>query len=271
MTPMVTKSPITMVMTKIEPMAMPVFDSGMTTLARTCQPLAPASRAASISDLSMRSMELRIGTIMKAVSRWTKAIVHRETGIEQPFDRLTDQSEPEQRLVDQPVAAEQRNPGDHPDHVGGPERNDAHQRQHQLHGERADMEGEKIGDGETEHQRHRPDDQAEFQGRKISAEGRAQLGQAADALVEHRQIVLRRKGRNDRVFVVAPEADDQRDQRAAVRRKRRRPSPSATPANTASNATAAFGFGRALAYARQTLPETVAAFAGVRTSSVMRR
>ena len=33
--------------------------------------LAPASRAASISALSMRAIELKIGTIMNSVKRWT--------------------------------------------------------------------------------------------------------------------------------------------------------------------------------------------------------
>ena len=42
-TPTVTKSPMTMVMTKIEPMTMPGFDSGMTTFVSVCQPDAPAS------------------------------------------------------------------------------------------------------------------------------------------------------------------------------------------------------------------------------------
>src|ERR1700709_815466 len=42
-TPKVMKSPMTMVTTKIEPMAMPGFDSGMMTLVSICQPVAPAS------------------------------------------------------------------------------------------------------------------------------------------------------------------------------------------------------------------------------------
>ena len=45
----VTKSPMTMVTTKIEPMAMPGLHSGTMTFHSICQPLAPASRAASIS------------------------------------------------------------------------------------------------------------------------------------------------------------------------------------------------------------------------------
>ena len=42
-TPTVTKSPITMVMTKIEPMTIPGFDRGMTMFTSVCHPVAPAS------------------------------------------------------------------------------------------------------------------------------------------------------------------------------------------------------------------------------------
>ena len=63
----VTKSPITMVTTKIEPMAMPGLHSGRITLTRVCQPVAPASRAASRRLRSMRIIELKIGTTMNSV------------------------------------------------------------------------------------------------------------------------------------------------------------------------------------------------------------
>ena len=66
-TPTVTKSPITMVMTKIEPIRMPVRDSGTITFQSVCQPLAPASSAASSSERSMRIIELKIGTSMNIV------------------------------------------------------------------------------------------------------------------------------------------------------------------------------------------------------------
>ena len=66
-TPTVTKSPITMVMTKIEPITMPGLDSGMMTFHSVCQPVAPASQAASISARSMRIIELKIGTTMNSV------------------------------------------------------------------------------------------------------------------------------------------------------------------------------------------------------------
>ena len=62
-----TKSPITMVSTKIEPITMPVRDSGTITFHRVCQALAPASRAASSNARSMRIIELKMGTIMNMV------------------------------------------------------------------------------------------------------------------------------------------------------------------------------------------------------------
>ncbi|MNT88759.1 hypothetical protein D3C72_2293710 [compost metagenome] len=66
-TPMVTKSPMTMVITKMDPMMMPVRDSGTITFHSVCQPLAPLSLAASIRLRSMRIMLLKIGTIMNIV------------------------------------------------------------------------------------------------------------------------------------------------------------------------------------------------------------
>ena len=65
------KSPITSAITKIEPSAIPVFESGITTVVRMRRPLAPPSRAASSSARSMRAIELKIGTIMNSVNRWT--------------------------------------------------------------------------------------------------------------------------------------------------------------------------------------------------------
>ena len=61
MTPTVMKSPITIVTTKIEPMTMPGLASGITMFQMICQPVAPASKAASTRRLSMRTIELKIG------------------------------------------------------------------------------------------------------------------------------------------------------------------------------------------------------------------
>ena len=57
--------------TKIEPRAMPDLHIGRTIRRTTSNFDAPASTAASISFLSMRAIELKIGTIMKIVSWWT--------------------------------------------------------------------------------------------------------------------------------------------------------------------------------------------------------
>ena len=46
---------------------MPGLVNGMTTCQSVCQPLAPASAAASISDLSIRIIVLKMGTTMKSV------------------------------------------------------------------------------------------------------------------------------------------------------------------------------------------------------------
>ena len=62
---------MTCVNTRIEPSAMPVFDRGMTTFTMTCQRLAPASRAASISAGSIFDSELAIGPTIRSVKRWT--------------------------------------------------------------------------------------------------------------------------------------------------------------------------------------------------------
>ena len=58
---------MTSVTTKMLPIAMPGFASGMMTLVSVCQPVAPASRAASIKDLSMRISVLKIGVTMNSV------------------------------------------------------------------------------------------------------------------------------------------------------------------------------------------------------------
>ena len=58
-------------MTKIEPRAIPVFESGITIWVITRQRLAPASTAASMTAGLMRAMELKSATIIKSVKRCT--------------------------------------------------------------------------------------------------------------------------------------------------------------------------------------------------------
>jgi len=62
---------MTSVTTKIEPRAIPLLLSGSTISATTLKRLAPASCAASSRLLSMRAIELKIGTTMNSVNRWT--------------------------------------------------------------------------------------------------------------------------------------------------------------------------------------------------------
>ena len=77
----------------------------------------------------------------------------------------------DQRRVDQPVAAEHRDPRDHADDVGGQERHGADEEQHHLHRRRADVEGEEIGDPEADEERQRPDDDRVFQRVEIGLPG----------------------------------------------------------------------------------------------------
>ena len=57
-----------------------------------------------------------------------------------------DQSDIDQRAVDQALLAEQRHPGNHADDVRGPERHGADQEQADRDQRVADMEDQEIGD-----------------------------------------------------------------------------------------------------------------------------
>src|SRR5262245_65444530 len=59
------KSPITSAMTKMEPRAIPVFESGITMSVMTRIRLATPSTAASISDRSVDAVELKLGTYVQ--------------------------------------------------------------------------------------------------------------------------------------------------------------------------------------------------------------
>ncbi len=61
------KSPTTIVITKIEPIMIPERLKGMMMLVMICQADAPESLAASIRDLSIFAIELKIGTTMNKV------------------------------------------------------------------------------------------------------------------------------------------------------------------------------------------------------------
>ena len=68
------------------------------------------------------------------------------------------------------------------------------------------MEGEEIGDEETDDEGDEPDRQAELQGRQIGLEGDAEIGKLVDAAFENLHIAARRERRQDLIFVVVPKA-----------------------------------------------------------------
>ena len=64
---------MTSVITKMEPIAIPGLQSGITTFVTTCQVFAPESMAASMTDRSILIILLKIGTIIKSEYKCTKA------------------------------------------------------------------------------------------------------------------------------------------------------------------------------------------------------
>ena len=81
------------------------------------------------------------------------------------------------------------------------------QEQRHLPAQRADVEGQEIGDREAQGQRDHPDDQAELE--------RAEIGVPGDLLGEHVDIVLEAEGRDQHVvgFVVEEAHDHDQDHR----------------------------------------------------------
>src|SRR5881392_694113 len=196
------KSPMTRATTKIEPMAMPVFDRGTTISRITRKRPAPASTAASITAGSIRAMELKIGTIMNS-EEMDIGDHHREIGEQQELQRLVHDAERDQRLIEDPVSTEKRDPRDHANDVRRPEGNGADQEQGQLQQERADMEDQEIGDGETDDEREGPHDDGVLERVRIQ-----RIGQAGPEQLE----VVGEDERRDDVELVEVEEADGHDQ-----------------------------------------------------------
>ena len=128
-----------------------------------------------------------------------------ETRIEQERQRLVDEAELQQRAVDQPFLAEQRNPGNHADDVRGPERHCA--QQEEADGEQlvAHVEDEEIGDEETQHQREDPDQRREPDRLEIKFEREAGGGDV--------DVIVEREGRDQAAETVGLEhAGDPHDE-----------------------------------------------------------
>src|ERR1700716_1315605 len=108
-------------------------------------------------------------------------------------------AETHERLVEDAVASEKGNPGDHPDDVGGPERYRAQEEKTDLPKQSANMEHQEIGDVEADEQRYRPDDQ-----RKLE---RAQIEPQRHARREDLEVVVEDEGWIQPPLAIVEEAD----------------------------------------------------------------
>ena len=117
---------------------------------------------------------------------------------QQELERLVDDADVDQRRVEQAVPAEERDPRDHADDVGGQERHGADQEQHHLHRRAADVEGEEIGDREADHGGQRPHDRGVAE--------RVEVGPPGDVRTQRLLVVGEHEVGNDPGEIVVPEA-----------------------------------------------------------------
>src|SRR6516225_10509140 len=94
-----------------------------------------------------------------------------ELGVEQPFLRPIYDAHSQQPAVDEAIASEQGDPGNHANHDRGPEGYRADEEEHCLGNSTSQLKGEKVSDEEAEYSRNRPDNGAEFHGGQIGAVG----------------------------------------------------------------------------------------------------
>src|SRR5882724_13444453 len=133
----------------------------------------------------------------------------RETREQQNIERLVDDAGSGERAIDEALLAEQRDPGDHSDDVGGPERHGAQQEQPQRQQLVADVEDQEVGDPEPDQQGEEPGEYRKFQGRPVQLQ--RELG-GEDAFV-----IVESKARNDTTEAIAlnktcgDDADDRHD------------------------------------------------------------
>src|SRR6516165_233007 len=95
-----------------------------------------------------------------------------ELGVEQPFLGPIYDAHSQQPAVDEAIAPEKRDPGDHANHDRGPERYRADEEKHCLRDSTPQLKGEKVSDEEAEYSRNHPHDGAEFHGGQIGAVGK---------------------------------------------------------------------------------------------------
>ncbi len=145
---------------------------------------------------------------------------HRKLGKQQPLQRVLDQAHALKAPVHQPVATKQRNPRYHADHIRGPERDRAKQREHDLPGLGADVEGEEIGDRKADQKGQHPGQQAQFQGLQIGLQDGAEIRQLGDASLERVAVATQAESRDHFIFVVVPRADDRHEQQRQQKKYR---------------------------------------------------
>ena len=88
------------------------------------------------------------------------------------------------------------------------ERDRTDQKKHDLHGQRAHMKRQKIGDRKPDQQRYQPDQKAELQRTEVGLKRYAKIGQATDAALEDLLVIAASEIWQDFVFVIVPETDN---------------------------------------------------------------
>src|SRR5271169_10185 len=94
-----------------------------------------------------------------------------ELGVEQPFLGPIYDTHSQQPAVDEAIAPEKRDPGDHANHDRSPERYRADEEEHCLRDSTPQLKGKKVSDEEADYSRNRPHDGAEFYSDQVGAVG----------------------------------------------------------------------------------------------------
>ena len=96
---------------------------------------------------------------------------HGEVGEEKKLHRAMGEAERHQRLVEEAVASQKRDPRDHSDDVGCPEGHRAEQKECDLPEDVPHVEDEKVGNRKADHERDGPDNQRVLDGLRVERVG----------------------------------------------------------------------------------------------------
>jgi hypothetical protein len=125
---------------------------------------------------------------------------------QQPLNRHVDQSCSNQALVDQAIAAQQRNPGDHADDIAGPKRDRTQHKQQGLNAAGPHIKRQKIRHGETNHQSDQPDQKTELECGQVGLERHTHVRGVA-APVKDGQVVFGGEVWQQLILIEVPETD----------------------------------------------------------------